>query len=291
LKMRSGSATVVVVLNGPADSERTLWINDFRLEPATTVSGPEAVRCVYRSRDPIALTVIDRQKGALPACLNTGMNLTDAPVIAVVDPSTEVSEDALLVALERFLAGSQRTVALCAAGPAQRAAGFSALLYRAAFLRSWLERSALATWDSAPPLAGSLTLFDRETVSGLGGFHGDALETAVRIYKSLRAAKSSGRIVFVPLAVARPRLPHSWEQSRSARKRLRVEERRAIPISGLVYHYFRPFASIALIVLAAAALGLRWMQPELLVLLLGVTFAARLLTSMTTILLGEYAAI
>jgi hypothetical protein len=290
LKMRSASATVVVVLDGPTNTERSLWISDFRLEPATTVSAPEGVRCVYRSRDPIALTVVDRQKGTLPACLNTAVSLTDAPVVAVVDQSAEVSEEALLVALESFLSGPERTVALSVTGPASAGRGFSALLYRAGFLRCWLERSSLAQWHSAPPLPGSLTLFDRETVTRLGGFHGDALEMVLRIHKVLRAAKSSDRIVFVPLAVARPRMPQTWEQSRSARKRLRVEERRAIPVSGLVYHYFRPFASIALMLLAAAALGLGWMQLDFLLLLLGVTFAARMLTTMTTILLGEYAA-
>ncbi len=289
LKMRSGSAGVIVVLDGPTASERSLWINEFRLEPATTVSGPEAVRCIYGSREPIALTVIDCQKGTLPACLNTAMSLTNAPVVAVVDPCAEVSAEALLVALEGFLSGPVRTVALCAAGPAQAGPGFSALLYRAGFLRCWLTRSALAKRHSAPPLPGSLTLFDRDTVTRLGGFHGDALEMVIRIHKMLRADKFSGRIGFVPLAVARPRVPQTWKQFRAARKRLRVEERRAIPVSGLVYRYFRPFASIALILLTSAALGLGWMQPEFLLLLLGVTFAARMLTSMTTILLGEYA--
>lgn len=285
LKLRSGDAEVMVVLDGPSESDRTVWIEDFRLEPSARGAA------AYRSRDPISLLVIERERGGLAACLNTAVSLVQAPLIAVVDEGADVSEEALLVTLERFISGAERTVAVCAVGPAPAAPGLPARLYRLEFLRTWLGRCALVNWNSALPAPGSFTLFDRDAVLRLGGFRGGALEMVMRLHQMVRAAGSSEQIGFLPLAVARPRAPRSWKEYRAACARIRSEERRAVVVSGFIQHcYVRPVGTSALVVLAAAGFWLGWMDPHLLAILVAATVALRILTSMTAALLGEFAA-
>jgi hypothetical protein len=209
----------------------------------------------------------------------------------VADESAEFTEEALLRSLEEFLAGSTRCIALSVAGPAPAARGLAARLYRLDFLRMWLNRCALAAWNCALPMPGSLTLFDRGTILRLGGFREGVLEMVLRLHKMLRATGSAERIGFLPLPVARPRTPRSWKEYRAARARIRSEERQAIPISGLVHHYyFRPVAGWAALVLGAAAYWFGWMEPSLLLRLLGGTLAFRILASASAVLLGEFAA-
>ncbi len=284
LKLRSGDAEVIVVLDGPSEAGRTTWIEDFRLEPS-----PRAQGC-YRSRDPISLLVVERERSGLAACLNTAVNLTQAPLVAVVDESAEVSEDALLRAMEHFLGGTGHTIALCAVGLPAAVPGLPARLYRHEFLRTWLGRCALAARNSALPTPGSFTLFEREAVLRMGGFRRDALQMAVRLHQVLRAAGSSEQIRFLPLAVARPRVPSSWKEFRAARARILSEERRAVVVTGFVQRcYVQPIGGAALIILAAAGLGLGWMDPHLLAALVGATLGLRVLTAMTATLLAEFA--
>ena len=282
LEMRSGDAEVIAVLNGATDAERTLWVNEFQLES----EGP----CIYRPRNPAPLRVIDRQPGTFAECLNTGAALTDKAVIAVADRGVEVSEECLLVAMEHMLAGTGRTIALSVSGPPQAVSGWPALSFRLEYLRNWLMHCALATGNCALPLSGSLTLFDRETVLRLGGFRRGPLEMVVRLHRMLRATRSGEQIGFLPLAVARPRVPRSRQESREARARMRAGERSAIAISRMVQYWLWPYDSMALAVLAGAAAAFGWMEPRVLVLVLGATVSMRVLTSMTAALLAEYAA-
>ncbi len=282
LEMRSGDAEVIAVLNSATDAERALWMDEFQLE----CEAPG----IYRPRNPAPLRVIDRQRGTFAECLNTAAALTEKAVIAIADRDVEVSEECLLVAMEHFLAGDGRMIALCVGGPAQAVSGWPALSFRLEYLRNWLVHCALASGNCALALPGSLTLFDRETVLRLGGFRGGPVEMVVRLHRMLRAARSGEEIGFLPLAVAHPRVPRSRRESREARARLRAGERRAIAVSGMVQYYLWPYGSIALAILAGAAFAFGWMEPRLLAMILGATVSMRILTSMTTAMLAEYAA-
>jgi len=76
---------VVVVNDGSKDDTLGVLIKEFHLCKSTFRAGTaitRPVRAVYRSRDPIRLTVVDKENGGKADALNAGLNVVRAPLIA-----------------------------------------------------------------------------------------------------------------------------------------------------------------------------------------------------------------
>ena len=87
VKLHYGDHEVLLVLDGPSDQDLAAWVAEFRLFPSSRSSfgdiRTQPVRGVYESRDPIRLMVIEKEKGGVADCLNVGLNLAAAPLVAL----------------------------------------------------------------------------------------------------------------------------------------------------------------------------------------------------------------
>ena len=90
LELHFGRNEVVIVLDGPSESELAVWSDEFRLCNSPRVVGgklPTApVRGIYESKDPIRVVVVDKEKGGLVDAWNTAVNACTSPVIGLLDP-------------------------------------------------------------------------------------------------------------------------------------------------------------------------------------------------------------
>ncbi|MBZ5624473.1 MAG: glycosyltransferase family 2 protein [Acidobacteriia bacterium] len=311
LKLHFANYEVILVLDGPTDSDLAIWKEAFHLKPAslsrTSSQETGPIRAVYTSLEPIRLTVVDRQRGGEAACLNTGIHVTNAPVIGTVDVDAQFSEDALLRMIRPMVADPERTIAVCGGTPALPAAGLIARLYRLDSILTWLGRSAgLSAWNTLLPAPGSFLLLNREAVIGAGGFQAGALDMIVRLHAVARAQRRPYAIGFVPDPVSRLGTPASMKQSRALLKREQSDIGRALgrnarhlmgsgslgwlALPGLLWaSYLLPAVEIAGLGLAIVALALGWIEPALAGLLLAGTIGFEILVSMTAVILHEYA--
>ncbi|HXI39496.1 MAG TPA: glycosyltransferase family 2 protein, partial [Bryobacteraceae bacterium] len=105
---------VVVVNDGSKDETLDVLIKEFHLCKSTFRAGSgitRPVRAVYRSRDPIRLTVVDKENGGKADALNAGLNVVRSPLIAAVDSDSLLEENALLHVVEPFIDSPEKVVA------------------------------------------------------------------------------------------------------------------------------------------------------------------------------------
>jgi len=311
LKLHSGNATVVVLLDGASDFDLALWKDEFHLEPSSRTGGghlkTRRVNGVYSSVDPIALIVVDKEAGGESDCLNAGVNFSEAPVIATVDLEAQISDEALLLLIEPMIADPDRTNAVCADAPFEGAPGLAGHLCGLEIQRNWLKRCALSRWGAVVPAPGAIRLFNRDAVIRAGGFTCGAGEMLVRLQQRSGAARPRSRVCYMPISVSRLNAPRNLDEARALLARDRSESRSALrrhkglfpglrnlgwaAIRELLRKlYLDPFAETAVLVVAAAASVTGFVEPALAGLFLATALALKILVSMTGVLLAESAA-
>ena len=232
---------VVVVNDGSKDNTLGVLIKEFHLckstfRAGTTMTRP--VRGVYRSRDPIRLTVVDKENGGKADALNAGLNVVRAPLIAAVDSDSLLEEDALLHVVEPFVdspgkvvasGGIIRVVNGCQvergkvtriSSPRRILPLFQTIEYLRAFLGG---RVAFSFLNSLLLISGAFSVFDREALMEAGGFAtttvGEDMEVIVRLHERGHQKKANYRIVFVPEPVCWTEVPERWATLHRQRNR------------------------------------------------------------------------
>jgi len=232
---------VIVINDGSKDETMRVLIDEFHLYKSTCRSGnaiTQPVRAVYRSRDPIRLTVVDKANGGKADALNAGLNIARSPLVAAVDSDSLIEEDALLHVVEPFVenpgkvlatGGIVRVVNGCTVerGRVTRVATTSRILplfQTIEYLRAFLGgRVAFSFLNSLLLISGAFGVFDREAILDAGGFAtstvGEDMELVVRLHRLSREKKKPYLIVFVPEPVCWTEVPESWRVLHRQRNR------------------------------------------------------------------------
>ncbi|HXB71241.1 MAG TPA: glycosyltransferase family 2 protein [Candidatus Acidoferrales bacterium] len=321
LNLHAGNSEMVLVLDGPSDAAMEVWKREFHLQPTSRLVNPrlvnaglvnpglatKPVKALYVSSESIPLVVVEKEPGGRADCLNAGVNVANAPVIATVDADAQFVEESLLRLLRPMLADPQQTVAVCAVAPGASEPGWAARFYRLGFLRTWLGRCAgLAAWNAFLPAPGCFTMLSRDAVLRAGGFQAGPLEMAIHLHALARAAHQPYRIVFISEPMSRPSAPRQYGAVREAVARDQMEVGAAlhfhkglVPGSGslgwlaipglLASRLLLPLIETASLLLGAAAMAAGWIAPATFALLVAAPLAAETLVSMTAVLLEQLA--
>jgi hypothetical protein len=212
LEMHFGRNEVVIVLDGPSESELAAWTDEFRLVPSARMAAGKLatapVRGVYESRDPIRVVVIDKERGGLVDAWNAGVNACSSPVIGLLDPATDFQPEILLRMIQPMLDSIDETVALIAGLPVPPGPGLAARLGALESLRAWMTRGAAYSEDNQTmPFPGCAMLVRRNSVVQAGGFTGGPTELLLRLHGLGMAAGKPYRIAFLPDAICHNRTP------------------------------------------------------------------------------------
>jgi hypothetical protein len=308
LELHFGKNEVVIVLDGPADSELEVWIREFQLCTSARGIGktlPSApVRGVYESRDPIRVVVIDKEPGGPVDAWNAAVNACTSPVIGLLDPASEFQPDVLLRLIQPMLESAEETIAVCGGVSAVPETGMMAQFGALESLRAWMTRgAAFASRNKTLPFPGSAVLVRRSSVLQAGGFTGGTLELFVRLHGLARAAGKPYRIAFLPEPISRSRTPKTRAELRLQVKRDQREIARAFfhrvalagpygskLLGGLFWvRAVRPCLEMATYVLAIAGLAMGWVDIFGVLLLLAATIGTGIVLSMAAVVLREFA--
>ena len=308
LNLHYGQHEVLVVLNDPSEAELAVWKEEFRLEPSRRSPGTllktAPVGNVFSSGGSDYLIVIAKSKGDLADSLNAGVNLAAGPYVAVADSHTRFSESALLRLICPVLRDPENIIGACTWSSPSTAPGIAGRVQALEYLRTLLWRSGLLHWNVCLPPPGSLVLLNRDTLAKARGFKAGNLAMVIHLYALARAKCRPNRIELVPDADTQPLNLPARENLRERLRRDRSDVRDALRLFGSLFlnfgaigwvavpamwfgQYFRPLLEGAALVLALLALGLNRLEAAPGCALLGLTFALRILVSMTAVILNE----
>jgi cellulose synthase/poly-beta-1,6-N-acetylglucosamine synthase-like glycosyltransferase len=163
------------------------------------------------------LTVVDKVHAGKSEALNCAINLARYPLFCTIDADTIFQENALLRVVRPFLEDPDRVVAVggqvrVANGcrvergrileprlPQTILAGFQVVEYLRAFVASRLGLSSL---NNLLLLSGVFSLFRKDLVIEVGGYHSDIttedMELVVRLHRKMREERRPYSIVFLP---------------------------------------------------------------------------------------------
>ncbi|MCU1272895.1 MAG: hypothetical protein JWO48_326 [Bryobacterales bacterium] len=320
---------VIVVNDGSKDETLRILIDEFHLCKSACRMGTantRPIRAIFRSRDPIRLTVVDKENGGKADALNAGLSIARSPLVAAVDSDSLLEEDALLHVVEPFVqhpgkvlacGGIIRVVNGCsvAHGNVTRVSTsrrivplFQTIEYLRAFLGG---RVAFSFLNSLLLISGAFGVFDREALIEAGGFAtatvGEDMELIVRLHERWREKKKPYRIVFVPEPVCWTEVPERWTvlhrqrnrwqrgtvESIVAHEKMVFNPKFGAPgLFALPYFVFfemcGPAVEVAGYVLTLAGVWLGLVAPQVAVLFFIVSVLFGVLLSMSAVVLEEF---
>jgi cellulose synthase/poly-beta-1,6-N-acetylglucosamine synthase-like glycosyltransferase len=223
---------VVVVNDGSTDGTLDALVEAFDL---VAVDAPppldvdcEPVHAVYRSRDALDLTVVDKDNGGRSDALNAAVWLTDQPLFCAVDADSVIDRDGLLDVVRPFLADPERTVATGGTirvvngcdvdgGQVTRVGlpdGLLARLQVSEYLRAFYSgRLGLDRLNGLLLISGAFGVFRTDVVREVGGYDTDNVtedfELVMRLHRHLTAAGRDYRVEFVPGPVVWTEVPET----------------------------------------------------------------------------------
>ncbi len=207
LDLHFGRHELVLVLDGPANAELELWIDEFhlfrqeRIVPQDLPAG--AVHGYYLSRDPVRLLVVVKHGGGAADAMNAGVNAAQYPVIGLVDREADFIPELLLRLIRPMLADTGRVVAVCGVAPPPPAPGLAGCIGAIETLRVWLARcAAFRAWNRLLPVPGSCMLVKRDAICSVKGFRAGLVELAMDLHTVSRAKALGWRVAFLAAPVS-----------------------------------------------------------------------------------------
>ena len=308
LELHFGRNEVVIVLDGPSESELAVWSGELRLCASARAIAKKLptkpVRGVYESRDPIRVVVIDKERGGPVDAWNAAVNACTSPVIGLLDPASDFQPDILLRMIQPMVESVDETLAICGGVSAPPGAGLVAQFGALESLRAWMTRgAAFAGMNTTLPFPGSAVLVRRNSVVQAGGFTAGPLELFLRLHGLALAVGKPYRIAFLPEPVSQSRTPKTRAELRLQVQRDQSEIASAffhrVAIAGpfgwqvlkglFCVRAVRPWLEMAAYTLAIAGLVLGWVDIFMVLLVLLATVGMGILLSMAAVVLRELA--
>ena len=308
LELHFGRNEVVIVLDGPSESDMAVWHEEFHLCPSARAIGgtlPTApVRGVYESKDPIRIVVVKKDMGGAVDAWNAAVNACSSPVIGFLDPASDFQPDILLRLIQPMLESTDEIIAICSGVPAPAGPGLAARFGALESLRDWMTRgAAFSDSNQTLPFPGSAALVRRSSVLQAGGFTAGLFELFLRLHGVSLAAGKPYRILFLPEPITQARTP----VTRADLYRQALRDQREI--AGAFFHRvslagpfgwrvlrslfygrsLRPWLETLAYILAIAGLVLGWVTIPTVLLLLLATVGMGIVLSMAAVVLRELA--
>ena len=223
---------VIVVNDGSRDKTLAKLKAAFNLHPIPA-DIEEKVPCqpiagVYRSPDNPSLVVVDKANGGKADAQNAGINVSQYPLICIIDADSLIEGNALLRVTKPFL---ERPGKIMAIGGIVRVANGCTIeagrVVRVGLSRAWLPliqtveylraflfgRLGWSTLHSLLIISGAFGVFRKDIVIAVGGFLqgslGEDIELVVRMHRYLREQKREYEMHFLPDPVCWTEVPES----------------------------------------------------------------------------------
>jgi len=238
---------IIVVNDGSTDDTLQRLVDEFRMEPVDTPCCPrlrtQSIRCIYRSRLPLPIVVVDKDNGGKGDAINAGINVSRYPYVMATDADMVLDEECLLRAVRHFVEDRARTVAV--GGNVRPLNGCEVRRGRVTnvalpkrpiemvqvveYIRSFLAaRPAWSALGSLLIVSGAFGIFKKEAVVEVGGYRqghlGEDMELTMRLHRHYRSERKPYRIVYAPDAVAWTEVP----ATRRALRRQRIRWHRGL---------------------------------------------------------------
>jgi cellulose synthase/poly-beta-1,6-N-acetylglucosamine synthase-like glycosyltransferase len=306
-----GTQELVLVLDGPSESEMETWSREFRLGPATRTFVPRLptarIRGVYTPRDPMRLVVVDKEQGGEGDAYNAGLNAASAGMIGLLDPDCDFEPTVLLGLIGPLLDAADEVVAVCGLRPVPPSDGWACWIGALESLRLWLARgAAFASRGMLAPIPGAFVLVRRDAILEAGGFTAGPLELILHLHGLARKNGKSCRVAFVPDAATHSPMARSLGDLRELASRDQeaiaraLRQRKKIAAGWLslgwrglpalfVVRLLRPLLETVAYILVVVGLVLHWFGPSLAFLVLLSSVAMGIVVSMGAVALRELA--
>ena len=221
---------IVVANDGSTDGTLQALIDAFDLfevpYPVRSNIDTAPIRRVFVSRQPINLTVVDKENGGRADALNAAINAARFPYVMATDADVIIDPQALINGMRLIAEDRERTVAVggnirpingCTvrrrnvvepALPESLFERYQLLEYVRAFVSS---RPAWSMMNALPLVSGAFGIFNRDAVAAVGGYtsghFGEDLDLTMRVHRHYRKAGIPYRIVYSPSAVIWTEVP------------------------------------------------------------------------------------
>lgn len=221
---------IVVANDGSTDGTLQALIEAFDLfevpYPVRSNIDTAPIRRVFVSRQPINLTVVDKENGGRADALNAAVNAARYPYVLATDADVIIDPQALVNGMRLIAEDRERTVAVggnirpingCTvrrrnvvepALPESLFERYQLLEYVRAFVSS---RPAWSMMNALPLVSGAFGIFNRDAVAAVGGYtpghFGEDLDLTMRVHRHYRKAGIPYRIVYSPSAVIWTEVP------------------------------------------------------------------------------------
>ena len=308
LDLHFGRNEVVIVLDGPSESDMEIWRTEFKLyrsaRPVELKLPTAPVRGVYESRDPIRVVVVDKAAGGPVDAWNSGVNMATSPIIGLLDPDSEFEPFVLLRMIQPMLEASEEAIAVCGGESIPTAVDLTSRWAALESLRAFMTRgAAFASRNLVLPIPGSAVLARRDAIIASGGFTGGALELIMRLHGHALASRKPYHIAFLPLPVSFGRTPHGRRELRAMvardQRELAGAFRRRAKLAGpfgwsMVLGLYldrsvRPKLETLAYLLTAVGLATRWVDWKLACFILLSTVVMGMVQSLGAVVLREVA--
>lgn len=232
LSMQYPTFEVIVINDGSRDNTLGELIKAFDLKPSRRAIdlgiGHKPIRGIYASDFSHRLIVIDKENGGKADALNSGINVSRAPIFCSMDADSILDPDALLRAVRPFVEDPSRVIAVggtvriangcrihhgrveAIGTPSSWLARFQVVEYLRAFL---MARLAWSSIGALTIISGAFGLFRREAVIMAGGYKtgtvGEDMELVVRLHRTMREAKRDYQIAYLPEPVCWTEAPET----------------------------------------------------------------------------------
>jgi cellulose synthase/poly-beta-1,6-N-acetylglucosamine synthase-like glycosyltransferase len=242
LALRYPDYEVIVINDGSKDRTISVLKEEFALLPADrpfeAMVPHQPIKALYSSPQHPRLLIIDKDNGGKADAMNAGINLTRAPIFCAIDADSILEADALLRAVQPFVADPLHVVAVggtirilngCRVKdgaitdvglPSSLLALFQIIEYLRAFLMARLSLSRLETLTI---ISGAFGLFRRSIAVQVGGYStdtvGEDLELVIKIHREMRRTQRRYRVEFIPEPVCWTEVPVSLRVLAAQRRR------------------------------------------------------------------------
>lgn len=216
--------SIIIVNDGSKDNTLDLAIENYGLyltnEKSIGNIKTQNVRGIYRSHKKAfsKLIVVDKENGGKADAINVGINVSDTEYFACIDVDCIIDQDAFLRLVEPIMKANNKKIGavggivwltndadiksgkvMTIRSPKSYIAKIQVIEYFRAFL---LGRPAWARNNGMLLISGAFGIFDRETVTAVGGYNhntvGEDMELVMRMHGYYRAHNIDYEIAYIP---------------------------------------------------------------------------------------------
>lgn len=242
LRLKYPEYEIIVINDGSKDGTLDVLRREYDLREAEPVFASalptHSINKVYRSGKFPILRVIDKKNSGKADSLNAGINLSRCPLFCTIDADTILEEDALFQLALPVLKNPEEVVSTTGMVRLRNGCevkegvivkrglpdSFLAIIQVLEYIRAYsIGRIGWNLFNSHMIVSGAFSLYQKELVIRLGGYHryaiGEDVELNMRIHRALLEAGRRYRIIYVLTARCLTQAPVDFKSLSRQRNR------------------------------------------------------------------------